>query len=307
MASEITSAIAVTGASGFLGRSLTGALAADGVPVRRLVRRPAAAPDEVPWDPDQNRLDPARLEGISGLVHLAGVSIAGGLWTAERRRRILESRVKGTGLLARTLAGLARPPSVWVCPTAVGYFGDRGGEVLSDGARRGTGFLADVVVAWEAAADPARQAGIRVVHPRFGVVLDPTGGMLRLTLPVFRLGLGGPLGNGAQWMSWTSLREVVRIVRFLIETPAAAGPMNATSPTPVTNAEFTRTLAGVLRRPAFCAVPAFLLEWLLGDLAREALLASTRAVPGRLLELGYRFEDSLLDPALRSMLSPGQS
>ena len=205
--------IAVTGASGFIGSAVAAVLGAEGHRVLRLVRRPAAADTEVAWDPDGGQIDASRLDGVDAVVHLAGESIAGGRWNAERKARIRQSRVKGTSLLAGALARLSRRPRVLVSGSAMGVYGDRGDEVLTETSPPGTGFLAEVGQAWEASADAARQAGIRVVHPRFGMVLHPSGGALERMLPPFRMGLGGHLGNGQQWMSWVSRDDAIAIIR----------------------------------------------------------------------------------------------
>ena len=301
MASDATRIIAVTGASGMIGSALVQSLRRDGHRIVRLVRRPAVRPDESFWDPTAGIIDAARLEGIDGVVHLAGENLAGGLWTDARKRRIRESRVQGTSLLATTLAGLISPPGVMVSASAIGYYGDRGDTVVTEAAPNGRGFLAEVVQVWESSADPARERGIRVAHPRFGVVLAREGGMLPKMLLPFRLGLGAQLGSGSQWLSWTTLRDVVAAIRFLLDQEVG-GALNVTAPAPVTNREFTRVLAQALHRPALMAIPRFVLELVLGDLAREALLSSTRAIPGRLQELGFRFQDSTLKPALENLL-----
>lgn len=289
--------IVMSGASGFLGAALRAALDREGARVVPLVRR-SPSTGEIGWNPAEGILDPAALEGADAVIHLAGESIGGGLWTAERRRRIRESRVQGTALLAGAIASLGRRPAVMLSTSAVGIYGDRGEETLTEQSPPGTGFLAEVAQAWEAAAEPARSAGIRVVHPRLGVILHPSGGMLQRVLLPFRIGLGGPLGGGAHWMSWLSLDDAVGIYRFLLDQPDFAGPVNATAPTPVTNAEFTRELASALGRPAFLAAPRAALELFLGDMARELLLASTRAVPARLEASGYQFAH----PTLASVL-----
>ena len=297
------STIAVTGASGFMGSAVAAVLGAEGHHVLRLVRRPAASDTEVAWDPDGGQIDAAKLEGVDVVVHLAGESIAGGRWNAERKARIRQSRVKGTGLLAGALARLSRRPRVLVSGSAMGVYGDRGDEVLTDTSTPGSGFLAEVGQAWEASADVARQAGIRVVHPRFGMVIHPSGGALERMLPPFRMGLGGHLGNGQQWMSWIARDDAVAIIRAAITDDSMRGPLNATSPNPVRNSEFTRLLGAALHRPAVAAVPSFALELLFGELAREALLASQRMVPARLLELGFSFEHPELGPLLTALLA----
>lgn len=301
MASKVTKIIAITGATGMIGSALIESLRRDGHQVVRLVRRTPVRPDESYWDPAAGTIETARLEGLDGVVHLAGENLAGGLWTEARKRRILESRVQGTSFLASTLASVSRRPGVLVSASAIGYYGDRGDTLVTDAAPKGTGFLADVVQAWEGSADPARERSIRVAHPRFGVVLDRTGGMLAKLLLPFRLGLGAQLGSGTQWLSWTTLRDVVAAIRFLLEHDVN-GAVNVTAPSPVTNREFTRSLAAALHRPALMAIPRIVLELALGDLAREALLASTRAIPGRLTDLGFRFQDQDLRPALDYLL-----
>ena len=299
----MSGAIAISGTSGFIGSAVVAALEADGRQVIRLVRRPAGASNEVAWDPDGGQIDAARLEGLDAVVHLAGESIAGGRWNAERKQRIRQSRVKGTGLLAGALAGLTSKPRVLVSGSAMGIYGDRGDDVLTESEPPGSGFLAEVGRAWEAAADPARQAGIRVVHPRFGMVLHPSGGALERMLPPFRMGLGGHLGNGQQWMSWVSRDDAIGIIRAALATDSLSGPVNASSPNPVRNAEFTKALGAALHRPAVAAVPAFALQLMFGELAKEALLASQRMIPVRLQELGHEFKDPDLGPTLVSLLS----
>jgi uncharacterized protein (TIGR01777 family) len=297
--------VAVTGASGPVGGALCDSLERDGVEVLRLVRRPPRA-GEAHWDPDSGAIDAAALEGVDGVVHLAGEKLDQ-RWTPEAKRRILSSRTRGTGLLARTLASLRRPPEVLVSVSAVGYYGDRGDEPLTEEAGPGEDFLAGVVRAWEEAADPAREAGIRVAHPRLGVVLSPRGGMLERVLPFFRLGLGGPLGGGRQYMSWIALADAVRALRFLLDppgdAPGLAGPVNATSPEPATNEEFTRTLGRVLHRPALVPVPAAALRVAFGEMARGTVLVSQRALPRRLREAGFEFHLPHLEDALRATLA----
>jgi uncharacterized protein (TIGR01777 family) len=256
----------------------------------------------VAWDPAGGQIDAAKLEGIDAVVHLAGESIASGRWNAERKQQIRQSRLKGTSLLAGALARLSARPPVLVSGSAMGIYGDRGDEILVESSSSGTGFLAEVGQAWEAAADSARDAGIRVVHPRFGMVLHPSGGALERMLPPFRLGLGGHLGNGRQWMSWVSRDDAVAIIRTAIDRDALSGPVNATSPNPVRNSDFTRMLGAALHRPAIATVPAFALELMFGELAREALLASQRMVPARLQEIGFEFTDPDLEPLLVSLL-----
>lgn len=293
--------IAVTGSSGLIGRALVPLLTTGGHRVTRIVRRRPGA-GEVRWDPAGGSIDAAALEGVDAVVHLAGEGIASGLWTAARKRRIMASRVEGTRLLAGALAGLRSKPDVLVSVAGSNIYGNRGDERLEDGAAPGQGFLADVVRGWESAADPARDAGIRVVHPRFGAVLTPAGGALAAMLPIFRVGAGGRVGSGRQWMSVVSIDDAIGIIHHAITTPSVSGPCNACIPEPVTNAEFTRTLGRVLHRPARLVAPAPLLRAALGQLADEALLFSMRTEPTALLAAGYRFRHPTLERALSHVL-----
>jgi uncharacterized protein (TIGR01777 family) len=292
----------VSGASGLIGSALMRRLAADGHRVTRLVRRPAG-PGEVTWDPVAGTIDAQRLAGVDGVIHLAGENL-GHRWTRRRKASIRNSRVRGTQLLSETIARLERPPRVLIAVSAVGIYGNRGNELLTDTSQPGDphrDFLVAVCLEWEAAADPARAAGIRVVHPRFGVVLSPKGGALRRLLPPFRLGLGGHLGDGSQWMSWISIHDAVGILRYALVADLH-GPVNATAPEPVTNRSFTRTLGRVLRRPTLFPVPAVALRLALGEMADRTLLSSARVVPSRLLQSGYRFEHPELEGAFRQVL-----
>ncbi len=299
--------VAVTGSTGLVGAALTVALARGGHRVVRLVRSGTAtqAPGEhtVRWDPGRGTIDAAGLEGVDAVVHLAGESIASGRWTAAKRRRIRDSRVGATRVLAEALARLERPPATLVAASAVGYYGDRGDEVLREESAPGGGFLADVCREWEAAAAPAARRGLRVVHMRIGMVLAATGGALAALLPPFRLGLGGPVGSGRQWMSWISLDDLVRAILHALATASLAGPINAVAPAPVTNREFARTLGRVLRRPAVLPLPAGAARLLLGRMADELLLASARVVPARLEAAGFTFGDATLERALRRLLA----
>lgn len=294
--------IAVTGSTGLVGTRLVAFLRAGGHEVVRLVRKTASGDDEVYWNPSTGEIDAASLEGFDAVVHLAGVSISGGLWTKKRKKAILESRVKGTDLLARTLAGLASPPKVLVTASGVNYYGDTGDRVSTEASPIGEGFLADVVRQWEAAAAPAADAGIRVVNARFGVVLAAEGGMLPLISLPFKVGVGGPLGNGKQWLSWIALDDLVGVIFEAIVNDRLSGPVNATSPEPVTNEEFTQTLGKVLNRPTFFRVPAFVVRIVGGQLAKELILISQRVVPARLEKTGFRFAFPSLETALRHEL-----
>lgn len=294
--------IAISGSSGFVGRALRRSLGQNDVPVRRLVRRPPTRPDEARWDPSVGTLDPATLAGAQAVIHLGGESLTSGPWTAARRKRLRTSRVDTTQLLAETLAAMPDPPPVLITASAIGFYGHRGDEVLTEDSARGNGFLAELAEEWEGATAPARAAGIRVVQLRLGVILGREGGYLKAVLPVFRLGLGGPLGRGEQWVSWIAIDDVVAAIRLALTDAGLEGPVNLTAPHPVRNSELTRELAAALRRPAFFRVPAFLLELILGDLAREAMLASTRVLPARLEARGFRFAHPELGPSLPTLL-----
>ncbi len=295
--------IVITGASGFIGSTTRKVLAEAGHEVVALVRR-SPGKNEAAWDPENGILDPKVFEACDGVVHLGGHSAASqNRWTEEHKARIRDSRVKGTRLLAETMAGRSSPPPVLICASATGYYGNRGDDWLEETSAPGRGFLAEVCQAWEAAADPARAAGIRVVHLRIGVVLGLGGGALAQMLPWFKWGLGGRLGDGRQWWSWLTVEEVARIIRFALETPSLHGPVNTVTPQPVTNLEFTRILARTLRRPAWAPAPAFFLRALYGEMADELLLSSARVKPAALLRAGYSFESPELASALAQMLA----
>jgi uncharacterized protein (TIGR01777 family) len=297
--------IVVSGASGLVGKSLTAALHARGDEVTPLVRRTAAA-GESRWDPAAGSIDAGALEGADAVIHLAGAGIGDKRWSGQRRREIVSSRVESTSLLARTLAGLTRPPATMVSASAVGVYGDRGDEELTEDSRPGTGFLADVCLAWEGATGPAAQAGVRVVRLRSGVVLSAHGGALARQLPLFRYGIGCRLGSGRQWLSWISLPDEVGVILHALGEPALVGPVNATAPAPVSNRTFTRALGQALHRPTVLAVPGFALRIALGpDLAKEVVLASQRVVPTRLTATGYCFAHADIDTALVAVLTPG--
>ena len=297
--------VVVSGASGLVGRSLSAALRARGDEVTPLVRRTPVA-GEARWDPAAGSIDAGALEGADGVVHLAGAGIGDKRWSAQRRREIVSSRVESTSLLARTLGGLTRPPATMVSASAVGFYGDRGDEVLTEDSGPGAGFLADVCRAWEDATGPAAHAGVRVVRLRSGVVLSAHGGALARQLPLFRLGIGGRLGSGAQWLSWISLPDEVGIILHALDDPALSGPVNATAPAPVTNRVFTRALGRALHRPAVLSVPGFALSIVLGpDLATEMVLAGQCVVPTRLTATGYSFRHANVDAALAAVLTPG--
>ncbi len=296
--------IAISGGSGLIGTALTAELAASGCDVVRLVRRPATAPAEIQWDPAAD-LDPAVLAGTDAVVHLSGAPIAAKRWTTARKAELRASRLTSTGTLAAAMASAEPPPSVLICGSAIGFYGDTGEAIVDESAPAGRGFLADLVRDWEAAAEPARAAGIRVVSIRSGVVLSARGGMLgRLLLP-FRLGLGARIGSGAQYLSWISLTDEVRAIRFAIDDDGLSGPVNLTAPEPVTNAAFTRALARALGRPAFLRLPSPLLSAALGEVASE-LLASARVVPAKLLQAGFTFRDPDIQTALARIVAAGR-
>lgn len=293
--------VAVTGSSGLIGRALCRRLETEGHAVLRLVRRPPRGEGEAQWDAAAGRVDAAALEGCDALVGLAGENV-GARWTAERRRRIRASRVDATRLLAETMAGLVRPPRVFVAVSAVGYYGSRRDERLDEDSGPGDDFLARVVRDWEAAAAPAAAAGIRVVHPRLGVVLSTQGGALAKMLPPFRLGLGGRMGSGRQWMSWIALDDVVDVLLRALRDESLSGPVNAVAGA-ATNAELTATLGHVLRRPTVAGVPAFALRAIFGEMAEGTILASQRVEARRLAEAGHQFRHPELEGALRAVLA----
>ncbi len=296
--------ILVTGSSGLVGSHLIAALRAKGHDAIRLVRNAENVdPGEIYWDPEKGELDSAKLEGCNAVVHLAGENIAHKLWTTEQKRKIRNSRIESTKLFAKALSQLSSPPAVFVSASAIGYYGDRGAEEVREKSPIGIGFLASLCREWEEAARPAQQAGIRVVNLRFGIVLSPEGGVLKLMLVPFRLGLGGPLGSGQQYMSWISIFDAVEAIVFCITNDTIKGPVNIVSPSPVTNAEFTKVLATVLGKSASLAVPAGPLRMILKGLADELMLASTRVYPEKLLEADFKYQAPKLEPALRRLMA----
>lgn len=293
--------ICVSGSSGLIGTALCRSLEADGHAVTRLVRRGDGGPGLARWDIERGEIDSASLEGLDAVVHLAGEGIGDKRWTPDQKRKIMASRTQGTALLAEVLASLTAKPAVLVSGSAVGFYGDRGDEQLTEQSGPGTGFLTDVVVAWEAAAEPVEAAGIRLAKIRTGIVLDREGGALAKMASVAKLGLLGKLGSGTQWMSWIALVDHVRAIRFLIDTEIS-GPVNVTAPTPVTNAVFTKALGRVLHRPTVIPVPRFGPKLLLGgELADTLLLEGQRVMPEVLLEAGFEFRYDDLETALRSI------
>jgi hypothetical protein len=296
--------ILLSGATGLVGAAVTGALTRQGHTVQRLVRAgKALQPGDVRWDPPTGEFDGAAAEGADAVVHLAGASIAGGRLDAGQKALVRASRVDATRHLVGGLAKLQRKPRVLVAASAVGYYGNRGDELLTEQSAPGQDFLASLCCDWEAEAARAEQAGIRVVHLRFGVVFSSAGGALKRMLLPFKLGAGGRLGSGQQWWSWVSLPEAVSIVQQAIENESLRGAVNAAAPNPVRNAEFTKILGRVLRRPTILPAPAFALRLALGEVADLLLLASQRVVPKRLADTGYRFLHPDLEQALRELLA----
>lgn len=290
-----------------LGTALLADLQSHGGVGLQLVRRAPTQENELEWNPDAARplTNADALEGLAAVVHLGGANVAARRWDAEYRRKMTSSRIQSTHALATVLAGLRQPPPVLLVASATGIYGDRGDEVLTEESPAGSGFLAELCQLWEDSAAPAVRAGIRVVHLRFGVVLGPGAGALGKMLPLFRMGLGGRLGSGRQWSSWISLDDTVAAVRFLLEKPAAAGPYNLVAPNPVTNAEFTRALAAAVHRPAIFHAPAFALRLAVGQMADEALLASTRVLPARLQHAGFGFQHPTVAEALCRVVPAG--
>jgi len=296
--------ILVSGSHGLVGSSLLPALSDKGHQVVRLVRGPVTAVgSEITWDPEGGRLDPALLTGFDAIVHLAGEGIAARRWTEAQKTRIRESRAKGTRLLSEAIAGLDIPPRTLLSASAIGYYGDRGEQLLGEESPPGQGYLPEVCQVWEAATEPAARKGIRVVRLRFGIILSPAGGALAKMLPPFRMGAGGVLGSGRQYMSWISLDDEVGAIRHLIATDDAAGPFNLTAPHPATNAELTKVLGKVLRRPTAIPTPMAPLKLVYGrELIEHLLLGGQRVLPRRLEASGYGFGQPELEPALRALL-----
>ena len=295
--------VAITGASGLVGMALVDALQADGHVVRRLVRHPARDEErEIRWDPAAGTIEAAKLSDVDAIVHLAGENLAAHRWTEAAKARIRDSRIKGTRLLCETLAGLATKPSVLVSASAVGYYGDRGDKPVDESSPPGRGFLAELCQQWEAETNAARDADIRVVNLRLGVVLSPDGGALAKMLTPFKLGVGGVLGSGRQYLSWIALDDVVRAIQFALAAAAICGPVNAVTPQPVTNREFTKTLGQVLGRPTIFPLPAFAARLVFGEMADEMLLGGVRVEPQALRSAGFEFRYPELEPALRSMV-----
>ena len=294
--------IVISGASGLIGTQLVAKLSQGGHEVIRLVRRSPKS-GEIQWNPKSGTLDAAALEGADAVIHLSGAGIGDKRWTTGYRKEILDSRTDTTALLAKTIASLSRKPSVFLSGSAIGIYGARNDEQLTEVSTHGTGFLAEVCEQWEAAAKPAVDAGVRTVYLRTGIVLSPKGGALKKLLPLFKLGVGGKFGNGKQWQSWISIDDEIGAIEYLL-TANVSGAVNLTAPNPVTNAEFTRVLASVLKRPAIVPVPTFAPKILLGgELADALLFTGQRVIPAALNASGYSFKHTTLESALRSLLS----
>ena len=299
--------IVISGASGFLGGSLAAHFSSAGHRVQRLVRRPPRpGEEEIGWEPARGEVDSASLEGVDALVNLSGENLAGGRWTKTRKTALWDSRVNLTRLLAETIAKLKKRPRVFVSASAVGFYGNRGAEPLDEASPPGQGFFPDLCMAWEDATEPARLAGVRVVNLRLGPVLSARGGALPKMLLPFRFGLGGRLGNGNQVWSWIGLEDLLAVVGAVIEIPAFSGPVNAVAPNPSTNAELTRTLARVLRRPAVFPLPAAAVRLMFGEMGENLLLQGAHVLPKTLAEQGFQFRQGELESALRSELRPAE-
>ncbi|MFH8684755.1 TIGR01777 family oxidoreductase [Streptomyces lydicus] len=291
--------IAITGSTGLIGTELVRSLRADGHDVVRLVRRAPAAADEVRWDPKAQRVDTAGLAGCEAVVHLAGAGVGDHRWTAAYKQEIRDSRVLGTRALASALASMDAPPRVFVSGSAIGYYGDTGDRRTDETSPAGTGFLPEVCVAWENAAKPAEEAGIRTVFARTGLVVARSGGAWGRLFPVFRLGLGGRLGDGSQYWSFISLQDHIRALRHLVDSEDLTGPVNLTAPEPVTNREVTAVMGRVLHRPTLCTVPAPVLRVALGEFAGD-VLGSQRVIPRRLLDSGFAYDHPRIAEAVRA-------
>jgi len=287
-----------------VGGALVPSLTEQGHEVKRLAR-PQTGSGEVRWDPERGELECAAMEGFDVVIHLAGESIAAGRWTAAKKERIYRSRVEGTRLLAKALGRLTRPPKALLSASAIGFYGDRGPESLTEESVSGSLFLSHLCRDWEAATQPAAEAGIRVVNLRFGIILSTSGGALAKMLLPFRLGLGGKIGSGGQYMSWVTIDDVVGVIQFALRTEALSGPVNVVSPEPVTNEVFTKTLGRVLGRPTFFPMPTFAARLAFGEMADELLLASTRVEPVKLQRTGYSFHHQHLEGELRELLGRG--
>ncbi len=293
--------VAITGSSGLIGTSLISFLSEKSVTVSKILRE-NPKDDDISWKPEDGDWNSAFTEGVDGIVHLAGENIASGKWTRKKKEKIRNSRIEGTKKLCEHILKLPTPPSVLVCASAIGYYGNRGVEFLNEGSSRGSGFLPDVCLGWEEAAESVSKAGVRVVSVRFGIVLSKDGGALAKMMTPFKMGMGGKIGSGAQYMSWVAMDDVTGAIYHTLTTDSLKGPVNVTAPNPVTNKEFTNTLGEVLKRPAVVPMPAFAAKLAFGEMANDLLLASTKVAPKRLSDSGYEFQYPELENALRHIL-----
>jgi uncharacterized protein len=294
--------ILISGSHGLVGKALISELNKDKHEIVSLVRHASAGASEIEWHPNQGSIDSERVSGFDVVVHLAGESIASGRWTDEKKRKIRESRVMGTTLLSQSLARSTKPPAVFISASAIGYYGNRGDELLDEKSAPGNDFLAEVCVAWEKATGETEARGVRTVHTRFGIILDQEGGALAKMLTPFRMGVGGRIGDGKQWMSWIALADVIEGLKFVIEHNSVTGPVNFVAPNPVTNSEFTKSLGDALSRPTLFPMPSFAARLAFGEMADALLLSSAKVGPKRLQESGYSFEFENLQPTLESIL-----
>ncbi|MGQ9563701.1 MAG: TIGR01777 family oxidoreductase [Thermogutta sp.] len=295
--------IGVTGSTGLIGSALVAHLRSRGHDVQRFVRRASQAADEISWDPEREVIDVSALGRMDGVIHLAGVSIAAQRWSPSFKEAIRRTRIDSTRLLVDSFGKIASPPRFFLCASAIGYYGDRGEEILTEVSSRGAGFLSSVTEEWETTARLAEKHGVRVVNLRFGQVLARRGGAIPSLLPVFRLGLGGPIGSGHSWWSWILLHDVCRVIEFVIDREDVVGPLNVTSPHPVRNRDFTKALARAIHRPALIPIPPLLLKILFGEFAKEVLLASTHVIPRRLNECGFTFAFPQIEMAMKEVIS----
>ena len=293
--------VAVTGSSGLIGTSLVSFLSKKDIVVSKILRE-NPEDDDISWKPEDGDWNSAFSGGVDGIVHLAGESVASGKWTRKKKEKIRNSRIEGTKRLCEHILKLPTPPSVLVCASAIGYYGNRGVEFLNEGSSRGSGFLPDVCLGWEEAAESVSKAGIRVVNVRFGIVLSKDGGALAKMMTPFKIGMGGKIGSGTQYMSWVAMDDVTGAIYHTLITESLKGPVNVTAPNPVTNKEFTNTLGEVLKRPAVVPIPAFAAKLAFGEMANDLLLASTKVAPKRLSDSGYKFQYPELENALKHVL-----
>jgi uncharacterized protein (TIGR01777 family) len=294
--------ILVTGSSGLIGTDLVRTLRGDGHDVRRLVRHSPAGSDQSQWNPDRGEIDDNALDGVDAVIHLAGVAVAKPLWTASHKRAVMDSRVNGTTTIAKAVAAHSDQVKVLISASAVGWYGERGEEVLEETAPSGQGFLAEVVRAWEASTASASDAGVRVVNLRTGIVLSPDGGALGMVLPLFKVGVGGKLGSGQQWMPWITLEDEVGAIRFLLDNDSVSGPVNICGPSPVRNSDYTAAIGHALHRPTLATVPGFALRLVLGGFADEGALVSQHVVPRTLTDAGFQFAHTDINEALKAIL-----